>query len=59
MSLILNILVVVVVVYVAKQTRIRITDNEPGELELFKNFGDKPTWHIATRPCPEPEPHSI
>jgi len=42
MSLILNILVVVMVVYAAKHTRIRITDNEPGELELFKNFGDKP-----------------
>ncbi len=42
MSLVINVLVVVMVVYVAKHTRIRITDNEPGKLELFKKFGDKP-----------------
>ncbi len=42
MSLILNALVVVMVVYVAKYTRIRITNNGSGGLELFKNFGDKP-----------------
>lgn len=42
MSLILNALVIVMVVYVAKYTRIRITDNGPGGLELFKNFGDRP-----------------
>jgi|GEM_PF-5056821 len=37
MSLILIILIVALIVYVARYTRIRITDNEPDIFEFFKN----------------------
>ncbi len=43
MSLMIYILVVAMVIFVAKHTRIRITDNEPGEFEFFKKlFAEKP-----------------
>jgi hypothetical protein len=41
MSLILSTLILIMVVYVAKYTRIRITDNEPGVVDFVKVILDK------------------
>ena len=38
MSLILNVLVLVMIIYAGKYTRIRITDNELGELDFCKKY---------------------
>ncbi len=43
MTLMIYILFVAMVIFVGRHTRLRITDNEPEELEWFKRlFAEKP-----------------